>query len=163
MRTPARPEEWHEVKRRPIQGNSPDDRILRGPGCDRPRKVCADSFPVTPLPDTPETQRLPGMRFCRHPESIAPIERCNLGVGCRLPLVGSQAPVQERDGRCALGSSSATSSGRLFLDRVARQHGPSPLHRQQQINTHSPGGQAKGDVSTLPARGHFYFALTGQF
>ncbi|PYU54336.1 MAG: hypothetical protein DMG55_31860 [Acidobacteria bacterium] len=52
------------------------------------------------------------------------------------------------------------SSGRLFLDRVARQQGPSPLHRHPQINTHSQGVQAKGDISTLPGRRHFYFALT---
>jgi hypothetical protein len=26
---------------------------------------------------------------------------------------------------------------------------------------HSRKAQAKGDVSTLPGRGHFYFALTG--
>jgi len=53
------------------------------------------------------------------------------------------------------------SSGRLFLDRVARHHCPSPLHRHTQNNTHSAQPQAKGDVSTLPGRGHFYFALTG--
>jgi hypothetical protein len=52
------------------------------------------------------------------------------------------------------------SSDRLFLDRVARQHCPSPLHRCSQINMHSSQAQAKGDVSTLPGRGHFYFALT---
>jgi hypothetical protein len=52
------------------------------------------------------------------------------------------------------------SSGRLFLDRVARQHCPSPLHRHTQINMHSPEAQAKGDISTLPATRHFYFALT---
>ena len=53
------------------------------------------------------------------------------------------------------------SSDRLFLDRVARQHCPSPLHRQRQINMHFPRPRAKGDISTLPGRGHFYFALTG--
>ena len=42
------------------------------------------------------------------------------------------------------------SSGRLFLDRVARQHCPSPLHRHAQTNTHSSPGPAK--------TGHFYFA-----
>jgi hypothetical protein len=52
------------------------------------------------------------------------------------------------------------SSGRLFLDRVARQHCPSPLHRQPQNNMHYAEAQGKGDISTLPARGHFYFALT---
>src|ERR1039457_6191538 len=54
--------------------------------------------------------------------------------------------------------SSAMSSGRLFLDRVARQHCPSPLHRHTQINMHSAEAQGKGDISTLPGRGHFYFA-----
>jgi hypothetical protein len=52
------------------------------------------------------------------------------------------------------------SSGRLFLDRVARQQSSSLLHRHEQHNTHSQKTQAKGDISTLPARGHFYFALT---
>src|SRR5215467_9946178 len=52
------------------------------------------------------------------------------------------------------------SSGRLFLDRVARQQSPSPLHRQPEHNTPFSGGQGQGDISTLPARGHFYFALT---
>jgi hypothetical protein len=52
------------------------------------------------------------------------------------------------------------SSGRLFLDRVARQHCPSPLHRLSQFNMHFSQAPAKGDISTLPAGGHFYFALT---
>ena len=39
-------------------------------------------------------------------------------------------PAKGRDGRNAPCSSSAMSSGRLFLDRGARQHCPSPLHRQ---------------------------------
>ena len=52
------------------------------------------------------------------------------------------------------------SSGRLFLDRVGRHQSPSPLHRRSQNNTHSKSSPAKGDISTLPARGHFYFALT---
>jgi hypothetical protein len=52
------------------------------------------------------------------------------------------------------------SSGRLFLDRVARQHCPSPLHRHEQHNMRFPEGQGDGDISTLLGRGHFYFALT---
>jgi hypothetical protein len=51
-------------------------------------------------------------------------------------------------------------SGRLFLDRVARQQSPSPLHRRPQNNTHSAELPGKGDISTLLGRGHFYFALT---
>ncbi len=52
------------------------------------------------------------------------------------------------------------SSDRLFLDQVARQHCPSPLHRHTQINMHSAEAQGKGDISILPEGGHFYFALT---
>ena len=54
----------------------------------------------------------------------------------------------------------ATSSGRLFLDRVGRHQSPSPLHRHSQTNMHFSQASAKGDISTLPAGGHFYFALT---
>ena len=42
------------------------------------------------------------------------------------------------------------SLGRLFLDRVGRHQSPSPLHRQPGHTTHSSGGRAKGDISTLP-------------
>jgi hypothetical protein len=52
------------------------------------------------------------------------------------------------------------SSGRLFLDRVTRQHCPSPLHRQPQNNMRSQPAWTKGDISTLPGGRHFYFALT---
>ena len=98
--------------------------------------------------------------------------RRNLSVRCgqaktkswdgtnRLPLVGPVPQAKERVGRTTLFSSSAMSSDRLFLDRVARQQSPSPLHRCSQINIHSSDTQAKGDISTLPAWGHFYFALT---
>ena len=44
---------WREVKRRPVQGNSPNDRILRGPDGNRHKRVYADSFPATPLPQVP--------------------------------------------------------------------------------------------------------------
>src|SRR5713226_1553197 len=52
------------------------------------------------------------------------------------------------------------SSDRLFLDRVSRQHCPSPLHPHTPINMHSSADQAERDISTVPAWGHFYFALT---
>ena len=70
----------------------------------------------------------------------------NLSVRChhtpvktgarRPPPVGRpRAPAKGRDGRSAPRSSSAMSSGRLFLDRVARQQSPSPLHRQPDHKT----------------------------
>ncbi len=52
------------------------------------------------------------------------------------------------------------SSDRLFLDRVARQHCPSPLHRHAQTTTHPHPARSKPDISTLQGIGHFYFALT---
>jgi len=52
------------------------------------------------------------------------------------------------------------SSGRLFLDRVARQQSPSPLHRHSQNNMRFSRARVKGDISILLGRGHFYFALT---
>jgi hypothetical protein len=52
------------------------------------------------------------------------------------------------------------SSDRLFLDRVGRHQSPSPLHRHPQFNMYFSEPPAKGDISTLPAGGHFYFALT---
>jgi hypothetical protein len=77
------------------------------------------------------------------------------------PVGRPPMPGKGRDGRnYAPCSSSAMSSGRLFLDRVARQHCPSPLHRQSQNNMHSRQARAKGDISILLGRGHFYFALT---
>ena len=54
----------------------------------------------------------------------------------------------------------AMSSGRLILDRVGRHQSPSPLNRHTHINMHLSELEAKGDISTLPAWGHFYFALT---
>ena len=82
-------------------------------------------------------------------------------VGNRLPPAGRlRAQAKERAGRITPFSSSTMSSGRLFLDRVARQHCPSSLHRHEQINTHSQHAPAKDDISTLPGTRHFYFALT---
>ena len=51
------------------------------------------------------------------------------------------------------------SSDRLFLDRVARQHCPSPLHRHAQTTTHPLPARLKPDISTLQRIGHFYFCL----
>ena len=72
--------------------------------------------------------------------------------------------VKERDERITFCRPSfAMSSDRLLLDRVARQHCPSSLHRHTQINMHSAEAQGKGDISILPGRGHFHFALTQVF
>jgi hypothetical protein len=148
-----------EGKVRPLQGNSPHDRGI----IPSSRRICDDPFRATPFPLQPT--------ILRHSVCVFQAWR-NLSVRCgqtkTKPWGGAVPPpdgrpraqVKERVGRTTPFSSSAMSSGRLFLDRVARQQSPSPLHRQTQTNTHSSEAQAKGDISTLPGRGHFYFALT---
>ena len=87
----ARAAQWREVKRRPVQGNSQNDRILRGPDCNRHKRVYADSFPATPQPPVPGIQQAPGMRLGRHAESIGPRGWSNHSpaiYSARLPLVG---------------------------------------------------------------------------
>jgi hypothetical protein len=101
------------------------------------------------------------MRFFRHGgiyRSDVSSHLINLGPGSRF-TVGSGPGYRTRRKNTPC-PSSAMSSGRLFLDRVARQHCPSPLHRHTQINMHFAEAQGKGDISILPGRGHFYFALT---
>jgi hypothetical protein len=82
-----------------------------------------------------------------------------LGRNRPLPAGRPEAQVAERVGRTT-SHRPQMSSGRLFLDRVGRHQSPSPLHRHPQNNMAFSKTRAKGDVSTLPARGHFYFALT---
>ena len=125
-------------QRRPLQGNPASDRMLRGPGCHRHSRVCADtSVPFTGLPRRYHSD---GHRdaFSRHygiyrsdviqtKPTTKPWER-------DLPSPAGQPrpQVKERVGRTTLFSSSAMSSGRLFLDRVGRHQSPSPLHRRDQ-------------------------------
>src|SRR5579885_2447920 len=75
------------------------------------------------------------MRFRRHDgiyrSDLVPKTNPGSGTNC-LPPVGPATQVKERVGRTTLFSSSAMSSGRLFLDRVGRHQSPSPLHRRDQ-------------------------------
>jgi len=153
LRMAVRAAERAVVQGRPILGNSPDDRkdypdfessqesLRRCPPARPTTRTVARRQCAPPLEPRARTLRFPGMT-----ESIGPMEsenqnHPNLGERCRLPLVGPPAPGKERDGRNAPCSSSAMSSGRLFLDRVARQQSPSPLHRHPQTNTHFPKAQ----------------------
>jgi hypothetical protein len=155
--------EWREGKVRPLPGNAPHGRLVSR-GLFSSRSICDDPFRATRFP---QLQRLiPGPSVC-----VFEAWR-NLSVRCggpktkpgggtnRLPLVGPVTQAKERAGRITLFSSSAMSSDRLFLDRVGRHQSPSPLHRRPQNIMHSAEHQAEGDISTLPGRGHFYFALT---
>ena len=113
----ARRRKWREVKRRPLQGNSPDDRMLR-PDCDRLKRACADSFPTTPSPPLPKIANIPGRRFQRHhgiyrSDQARPIIR---DWGRVPPPVGRpRSPAKRRAGRSAPCSSSTMSSDRYSL------------------------------------------------
>ena len=166
---PLRAVERAVVQRSPVQGNSPDARkdypdfkasqesLLRCPPArDQTRRVARQECAPAGEP------RALDFAFSRHGgiyRSDVVYKPLKPGAGYRLPLVGPGPQSKDATGgTTASCSSSAMSSGRLFLDRVARQQSPSPLHRQPEHNTHSSGDQAKGtfllcqrgDISTLP-------------
>ena len=76
------------------------------------------------------------LRFQGMTESIAPMCSTlltNLARIYRIPVGSGPGPeARRKETRLPI---VATSSGRLFLDRVARQHCPSPLHRHVQNNS----------------------------
>ena len=153
--------EWRKGKVRPVPGNAPHDRPVSR-GIISSKSICDDSLRTTRFPQLQRTRRGPRRAFFEAWR--------NLSVRCghktkpepESPASRRSAPtqVEEHAGRIALFSSSAMSSGRLFLDRVARQHCPSPLHRRAQTNMHFIPNRRKQDISTLQRIGHFYFALT---
>jgi hypothetical protein len=149
--------EWREVESSPFTGKCSARSLL--PAWEHLRR----SLPRHSIPAAVNTEA-PQYAFFRHGgiyRSDVAETKPGAGTDC-LPSVGPRSQVKERAGRITPFSSSAMSSDRLFLDRVGRHQSPSPLHRHEQINTHPSNQSAKGDISTLPARGHFYFALTIQ-
>jgi len=157
--------EWREGKVRPIPGNSPHDRLVSR-GILSSRRICDDPFPATPFPQLQRTiLRRPVCVFKAWRNLSGPMwfQNQNQTLGWDRATSRRPAPAPGKRTRRedhAPSHRPQMSSDRLFLDRVARQHCPSPLHRHTQINMHSPEAQAKGDISTLPATRHFYFALT---
>jgi hypothetical protein len=110
------------IQRLPVQGNPSDDRK------DYPDLKSSQKS----LRQCPPARSITVHAFFRHRGIYRSDEPNNLGAGAASRW-SAPSPSQKRDGRnCALGSSSAMSSGRLFLDRVARQQSPSPLHRYRQ-------------------------------
>ena len=159
--------EWREGKVRPIPGNAPHARPVSR-GIFSLWSICDDPYPATRFPQ----QLVPGARYAFFKASrnlSGPMGFQNQNqIQNQLPgrdhttsrwSAPSPGKRTRREDH-ALSHRPQMSSGRLFLDRVARQHCPSPLHRHEQINTHSSGGYAKDDISTLPGTRHFYFALT---
>ena len=156
--------EWREGKVRPYTGKCPA-RPAGKPGDCFVKEHLRRSLPRHSIPAAIDTGR-PVCVFQGMAESFTPMwlkskSKTKPEPGSTASRRSAPTQVEERDGRIAPFSSFAMSSGRLFLDRVARQHCPSPLHRHTQINMTFSKTRAEGDISTLPGRGHFYFALTG--
>jgi len=157
---PSRGErKWHAGKVRPLQGNPPHDRpvsreILSLKERLRRSLKCHSCLHTA----------APRYAFLRHDgiyRSDVAKTKPNPGAGAVPPPDGRpRTRVEGRAGRITPRSSSAMSSGRLFLDQVGRHQSLSPLHRRSQNNTHPTQPSRKGDISTLLRRGHFYFALT---
>ena len=129
--------EWREGKVRPIPGNSPHDRLVSR-GIFSPRRICDDPFPAT-LPRLQTTiPRRPVCVFKAWRNLSGPIgfkPKPNPGwdrASSRwsAPSPGSRTCRENH----APSHRPQMSSGRLFLDRVARQQSPPPLHRHTQNN-----------------------------
>ena len=156
---------WREGKVRPIQGNSPHDRPVSR-GSFLAKESLRRSLPRHLLPAPIEILRRLSMRFLEAWRNLSgPMgfskSKPNPGTGPTASRRSAPGPGKRtRREEHAPSHRPQMSSGRLFLDRGARQQSPSPLHRQPQNNMHSAEPRAKGDISILPGRGHFYFALT---
>ena len=153
----SRPGEWREGESRPVPGNTPHDRLVSRGIFSSSRSVSDDPFSVTPSHDCKEHRGL-SVAFSRH-GGIYLVRWGSTSKSKSKPNPGT-APTASRwsaphPGKrsCredhALSHRPQMSSGRLFLDRVARQRCPSPLHRHTQNNTHFRKPRAKGDISTL--------------
>lgn len=155
---------WCGGKVRPVQGNAPQGRLLRGPDSQPLKERLRRSHPHHPVTVLSNNTGAPSLRFPRHGgiyQSDAAHLQPNPGAEAgRLPPVGPEAQVEERAGRNTLSLIVPMSSGRLFLDRVGRHQSPSPLHRHAQTTTHFPRGPSNPERSTLLGTGTFYFALT---
>jgi hypothetical protein len=154
-----------EGKVRPLQGNSPHDRPVSRGTISSLRRICDDPLRATPFPLQRTILRRPVCVFQVWRNLSGPMwfqnqnqtpGRDRTASRWTAPSPGKRTRREDR----APSHRPQMSSGRLFLDRVARQQSSSLLHRQPQHNTHSQKPQAKGDISTLPGTRHFYFALT---
>jgi hypothetical protein len=128
---------WREGKVRPIQGNAPHDRLVGRGIFSSLKKRLRRSLPRHPV--ALMNFRAPGNAFFEAwAESICPMWGCGQTQAwteshCLPPAAPdpSQRTCREEHALLIV----QMSSGRLFLDRVARQHCPSPLHRQPDHKT----------------------------
>ena len=163
----ARGKKWREGKVRPVPGNAPHDRLvsrgilslnehLRRSLRRHSLLPASDHTEAPPYAFSQAGRNLSGPMW--FPNQNQTLGRSRAASRRSAPSPGSRTRREDR----APSHRPQMSSGRLFLDRVARQHCPSPLHRHEQTNTHFTEGWAKDDISTLPEGRHFYFALTAR-
>jgi len=152
---------WRPGKVRPIPGNAPHDRpVSRGMNSIKERLRRSLKRPGCHLHTA-----TPRYAFSRHDgiyrSDVVQNQKPNPGAGAVPPPVGRpRARVEGRAGRITPCSSSAMSSGRLFLDQVARQQSLSPLHRHGQIIMAFSGWAQRVTFLLCRTGGHFYFAAT---
>jgi hypothetical protein len=163
MRVGIELRQWREVKVRPIPGNPPPAQPVSR-GVYSLKRVCDDPFSATALPQLQRTILGAQDAFLEAWRNLSvrygQATTKSRGETAPPPARRPRTQVEERVGRTTPRSSSAMSSDRLFLDRVARQHCPSPLHRRAQTTMHPHTARRKPDISTWQGIGHFYFALT---
>jgi hypothetical protein len=153
---------WRQGKVRPLLGNSPLDRPVSRGIYFTIWRICDDPFNATPFPQRPGPygcvfqawRNLSGPMW--FPSQNQTPGRDRTASRWSAPSPGRRTRREDH----APAHRPQMSSGRLFLDRVGRHQSPSPLHRHEQISMHFSEPSAKGDISILLGRGHFYFALT---
>ena len=147
--------EWREGKVRPIPGKAPHGRPVSR-GISYPLwSLCDDPFDTTRFP---LLTKIPGPSVCvfqawrnlsgpmwfpnqnQKQSQNQTLGQDRTASRCSVPRPGSRARREDR----APSHRPQMSSGRLFLDRVARQQSPSPLHRRPQNNTHLKSIREKG-------------------
>ena len=162
---------WREGKVRPIPGNSPHDRLVSRVISSSLKERLRRSLPRHCFP---QRQTILGAQYAFSRHVGIYLVRCAFKIKTKIKTKNQtlgwdraasrwSAPSPGRRTRRedhAPSHRPQMSSGRLFLDRVARQHCPSPLHRHAQTITHPHPARRKPDISTLQGIGHFYFALT---
>ena len=157
---------WREGKVRPIPGNRPHDRPVSRGILSSLKECLRRSLPRHCFPQLHGTILGAQYAFSKAWRNLSgpmgfPKQNQTLGWEPTASRWSAPSPGKRtRREDHAPSHRPQMSSDRLFLDRVARQHCPSPLHRHTQINMHSQKAQGKGDISTLLATRHFYFALT---
>jgi len=163
-------QQWREGKVRPIPGNSPHDRPVSRGYFFTLKESLRRSLPRHSISVISQSHtRVPQYAFFKAWRNLSGpmgLAKPNQTLGRDQTASRRLAPgpgKRTRREEHAPSHRPQMSSDRLFLDRVGRHQCPSPLHRHEHNNMHSSNDLAKGDISTLLARGHFYFALTVQF